>query len=459
MKLIVIILIILVLLIILFLYQLNSNNSNNSNNLKNLSEESNCLKEEEINDIKPCQKGISLRGKCNNIIKKFFKDENIEYSDKYLDNADYTYPAFILSQYNKELKKSELVLPYKIYQKILNSKLKNKNSSICVFIGQSGLLGDQTKLPFGDDIRLTTLLQLYHSALFFVEMTDDKIPDPQKNLQDILFSIELWGEGGRHTIMSNLFPSYKKENNKYIVDNDAQSINRIIIQYPEAFGCKNDGSYWKFFDTVYYAGNVSNLSMESLYFFSNFFISRYWGYSGLTLSSMPCDNINQLPNSFMPSITCDTFAQYMCVVLEIVDSNFRKYNNYKNISWNDIEIIGKYSEVDLNNPNELNDLQIYIDEINEFIKENTKQKFTVSQGENNILSKIIINKIGSEFFQLMIRYITKNVDIRKDPCMYISLFHNGMFKIYKIILEYPYIQSIYGVCPGKMFKKSNYIFF
>ncbi len=439
---------------------MNSKNSKNSLNYSlNLNEKDKCSKEEEINDIKSCQKGISLKGKCNNIIKKFFKDENIEYSDKYLDKPDYIYPAFIVSQYNLDLQKSELVLPYKIYQKILNSKLKNKNSSICVFVGQVGLLGDQTKLPFGDDIRLTTLLQLYHSSLFFVEMTDNKIPDPQKNPQDILFSLELWGEGGRESIMSNFFPLYKKENNKYIADKDAQSISKIILQYPEAFGCKNDGSYWKFFDTVYYAGNVSNLSMELLYFFSNFFISRYWGYSGLTLSSMPCDNINQLPNSFIQSITCDTYAQYICSILEIVDSNFKKYNNYKNISWNDVEIIGKYSEVDLNNPNELNDLQIYNNEINEFLQENTKQKFTVSQGENNMLSKIIINKLGAEFFQLMIRYITKNVDIKKEPCMYISLFHNGMFKIYKVILEYPYIQSIYGVCPGEMFKKSNNIFF
>ena len=456
-----ILIIIFILLIILFLYQ---SNSMNSMNLMTLS---NCLKEEEINDIKPCQTGISLKGRCNNIINKFFKDENIDYSDKYLDNADYIYPAFIVSQYNVKTNQSELVLPYKIYQKILNSKLKNKNSSICVFVGQYGLLGDQTKLPFGNNIKLTTLLHLYHSALFFVEMKDDKIPDPQKNPQDILFSLELWGEGGRETIMSNFFPLYKKENNKYIVDIDAQTINRIIIQYPEAFGCKNDGSYWnKYWDNIEYLGNVSKLSMDSLYFFSNFFISRYWGYSGLTLSSMPCDNINQLPNSFIPCITCDTYAQYMCIVLEIVDSNFRKYNNYKNISWNDMEIIGEYCEVDLNNPNELNDLQIYNSEINQFLQENTKQKFTVSQEQKftvspgqNMLSKIILNKIGAEFFQLMIRYITKNVNIKKEPCMYLSLFHNGIFKIYKIILEYPYIQSIYDVCPGEMFKKSTPIFF
>ena len=440
------ILLILILLIILFLYQSNSMNSKNS---MSLLKESNCSKEEEINDIKPCQRGISLKGKCNNIIKKFFKDENIEYSDKYLDNPNKTYPAFIVSQYNKELQKSELVLPYKIYQKILNSKLKNKNSSICVFIGQSGLY----------DNKLASLLHLYHSALFFVEMTDDKIPDPQKNPQDILFSLELWAEDGRETIASNFFPLYKEENNKYIADKDAQSISKIIIQYPEAFGCKNDGSYWKFFDTVYYVGNVSNSSMESLYFFSNFFISRYWGYSLITLSSIACDNINQFPDSFIPSITCDTYAQYMCLVLEIVDTDFKKYNNYKNISWNDTEIIGEYSEVDLNNPNELNDLQIYNSEINQFLQENTKQNFTVSQGENNMLSKIILNKIGPEFFQLMIRYITKNVNMKKQPCMYISLFNNGMFKIYKVILEYPYIQSIYGVCPGEMFKKTNHIFF
>ena len=169
---------------------MNSMNSMNSMNLMTLS---NCLKEEEINDIKPCQTGISLKGRCNNIINKFFKDENIDYSDKYLDNADYIYPAFIVSQYNVKTNQSELVLPYKIYQKILNSKLKNKNSSICVFVGQYGLLGDQTKLPFGNNIKLTTLLHLYHSALFFVEMKDDKIPDPQKNPQDILFSLELWG--------------------------------------------------------------------------------------------------------------------------------------------------------------------------------------------------------------------------------------------------------------------------
>lgn len=449
---IIIIIIILTILVIVFL---------NKSTLKNLTQsmkESNCSKEDIINDIKSCQTGISLKGRCNNIINKFFKDENIDYSDKYLDNAYYTYPAFIVSQYNVKTNQSELVLPYKMYQKILNSKLKNKNSSICVFVGQSGLELGKTKTPFGD-IKLSNLFQLYHSSLFFVEMTDDKIPDPQKNPQDVLFTIELWGEGGRETILSNFFPLYKKENDKYIADKDVQSLNKIIIQFPEAFGCKNDGSYWNnMWQNIEYLGNISKLSIESLYFFSNFFISRYWGYSVSTLTSIPCDNINQLPDSTIPCITCDTFVQYMCTVLEIVDSNFRKYNNYKNVSWNDLEIIGKYSEVDLNNPNELNDLQIYNSEIDAFLKENTKQKFTVSPGQN-MLSKIIINKIGAEFFQLMIRYITKNVNIKTEPCMYMSLFHNGTYKIYKILLEYPYVQSIYDVCPGKMFKKSNYIFF
>ena len=65
--------------------------------LSKQSNQSNCSKEEEINDIKSCQTSISLKGTCNNIIKKFFEDENITYSDQYLDNPNYIYPAFIMS--------------------------------------------------------------------------------------------------------------------------------------------------------------------------------------------------------------------------------------------------------------------------------------------------------------------------------------------------------------------------
>jgi hypothetical protein len=343
------------------------------------------------------------------------------------------------------------------------SKQNDPNLKISVFIGQKAIYANN----------IMNLLQIYHSGVFFVEESKHKNFIKNKaNAKDILFAIELWGTEGNPDfgIASCMFPEPSMMNNE--VDPALQSINEIIIKYPEGFGCSPDGGYFnRYYDKTWYMGDTTLSNIKNLYNFSNNWLSTKWGYVGSSILSEPCSSVDNLPSSFVLGNTCDSFAQGICLELKKNDPSFK--GMLSDAAWNDIQVFGNFQKVNLRNPKEYGDLKEYLRYLKAqitkvesiFIKENfdsdseTDFDFDFDFAKNNnLISKFVINTvIGKKLFPLIVKIAINSPKQSNNgqPFIYLSSFEDNKFVAYKVTLSTPYLQSIYSVCPGILYEKLN----
>jgi hypothetical protein len=389
-----------------------------------------------------CESMKANIGNCNNMIKKFFEDEGIKYLKNYSDDPDSAQPGILVAEYDYIKGKVVPVIPPEIYSKILNSKLSNKNDKnlgISVFVAQTPIFSN----------KIADVLQIYHTALVFVE-TSKYNEETGVFPEDILFCLELLVQ----TVPINplglatcLYPKIKDGK----VDISYQSLSKIVIEYPEAFGCKADGGYWdKRYKFITHVGNTTKSVIEGLYGESIKWFQNNWAYVATTLVSQPCYG-NIVPENSLFGITCGTFVQAMCALLvHNYPENFSGL--FEKVAWNDTELIGEWEKVDLTSKKNVIDINIYIDTIDKVLKsiaDNNKTTLSNYDKENTAASKYILNSIvGSIIFPKVIKFILKT----ENPYMYVTGFEDNTYNVYKITLSPPYLQSVFDICPGLMYK-------
>jgi len=410
---------------------------------------------------KHCDKHLAPIGENNNILKKFFEDENVQFNYGYLDDITSVLPGLVVADYDIKNKSVRKILPYNIYQKIVREKLVNKmNPNISIFVAD---------IPIGQST-LTKDFQIYHSCLFFVESS--KVNNNKDLLpEDILFSLELWGRGGElaASIPSSLYPRIINGE----VDLSHQTLNKVVIEYPEAFGCSSDGGFWKgSWQHPTFLGDTSLTNIDKLYDISIAWLSKNYMYTYFSLVSEPCSNDKVVPSSFIMGTTCQSYGQGMCLELEKLDpGNFS--NLLEKISWNDPELIGSWEKINLQDPKQIQLLNTYLTSIDENIqvinkllnlfkhkKENFEFNFSSDDKkpeENNFYSKYILNLfIASIVIPLIIKFaVDKSIYLNQPPYVYVVGFVEGSANVYKVTLKSPYLQSIYSLCPGLMYRKSH----
>ena len=382
-------------------------------------------------------------GTCNTMIKKFFEDEGVTFLENYLDDPPSSQPGILVAEYDFTKGKVVPVIPIEIYNKILNSKLRNKNDDnvgISVFVGQGPI--------FESDV--ADALQIYHTALVFVE-TSKYDPDEEISLKNILFCMELLVQTGLSPVgmASCLYPKVK--DNK--LDISYQSVSKIVIEFPEAFGCIADGGYWENrYKYINHVGDTTKSVVKSLYNESIKWFGNNWAYVATTLVSEPCYGTN-IPQNVLMGITCGTFVQAMCALL------YNKYPDkfeglFDKIAWNDSELVGEWERVDLTNDENVKAIGKYMVELNKTIKQINDGTLILNSlnneyvKENTGKSKYILNvQIGSVMFPKIIKSIVKS----DEPYMYVTGFENGVYNVYKIKISPPYLQSVFDICPGLMY--------
>jgi len=450
-----------------------------------------------------CKNVYCPPGKCNTFLTDFF-DGVVD--ESYLWGPLYNQAALVIAEYRGN--KVVPVLPFKYFQKVLNAKLNIKMKDkllgypkLSVFVGQKAIMSTEMKTKIGLFNPLTPL-QVYHSGLFFVEASKYEDSRPNVKPQDILFCLELWGEGkGKLAAGSCMYPDENK---------DSQDKNKIVIEYPEAFGCEADGGYWKdSWDETWYLGDAEYKDIEKLYNASINWLTHNWGYTGVTLISQPCDvdKIHHEIDTFSEtdavlSSTCSSYIQAMCIFLEN-NTNGSLTNLLSKVPWTDMQlVIDKVDVVDLESPAVKKDIADYIQKLNKlfgveenvkndnltfnpfnkfnpfenpfsnFMK-NIKQKihdhFNVPDEKQNLLSKSVFNVLLGSFIIPMVVYFMLNEFHFGAPYLYISSFDNtydntfvdkdaeiGRFILRKVYLKLPSsFKNVYSTCPGFLYENYN----
>jgi hypothetical protein len=162
--------------------------------------------------------------------------------------------------------------------------------------------------------------------------------------------------------------------------------------------------------------------------------------------------------------TCDSFAQGMILAMKNNDRSFR--GMLSDCPWNEIELFGTFAKVDLNSFSEHAALSAYLvkletamDNLSKLMDNKTKENFDfnfdfLKSKDNNLLSKFVLNTlVGKTLFPEIIKLALLETD--KNPYIYMTSFQNGQFDVYKITLSTPYLQSIYSICPGILYEKTN----
>ena len=411
------------------------------------------------------------------MLKKFFDN----YSENYLYNPETPNAAVVLSEYDPESKKVKTVVPYNMYQKILKSKISSEK--ISVFIGQVVVSAGKIETPYGTKNPLKPL-QIFHSALFFVETTkyiaNEKVVLPE----DILFTVELWAPGQGFGAASCLYPIL----NGSSIDILQQDVSKIIVQYPEAFGCKSDGAYWDgHWDETFYLGDTSVSTVEQLYDISFTWLSTNWGYTAVSLVSSSCIEDKELPTNAVLGNTCESFVQAMCIELQKLDKTFT--NLLSNLPFNDVELIGTWNKLDLSLPPVVEAINKYNATIQLILEKasETKEQYDYNDIEmvlpkyaQNFLKKKLVNSdvtlgedgpenrgkqndisnkvnlaLGAILIPMLIAKLAAvgMVDENGKPVLLISTFNTNAFDVYQITLERPYLQSIYSTCPSMLYEK------
>ncbi len=402
------------------------------------------------------------------------------YSEKYLYNPENTGAALVLSAYDQEAEKVIKFLPYKMYQKILKSKITTDD--ISVFIGQVVVSAGKIETAYGTKNPFKPL-QIYHSAFFFVETTKYKANNNMVLPEDILFTIELWAPGQGFGAASCLYPVLNGKS----VDILQQDVSKIIIEYPEAFGCASDGAYWDgHWDEIFYLGDTTVSVVEQFYDLSFDWLSSNWGYTAVSLVSSSCVEDEQLPNKAVLGNTCESFIQAMCLKLQKIDKSFT--NLLPNLPFNDIELIGKWEKLNLQSQEVVdaingynatiklilekasetvesfddNDQIILPKYIRKFLKKKlVNSDFTLGEdgpenkGKQSDLSNKVNLLISSVLFPALIKKLSEigMVDQNNRPVLIVTIFNKNAFDVYKITLETPYLQSIYSTCPSMLYEK------
>ena len=411
------------------------------------------------------------------MLKKFFDN----YSENYLYNPETTGAAVILCEYDPESKKVKKVVPYNMYQKILKSKISSEK--ISVFIGQVVVSAGKIETAYGTKNPLKPL-QIFHSALFFVETTKYEANDKVVLPQDILFTIELWAKGQGLGSASCLYPILNSD----VIDINNQDVSKIIVQYPEAFGCESDGGYWDgHWDEIFYMGDTTVAIVDQLYDLSFKWLSTNWGYTGVSLVSSSCIEDKELPTNAVLGNTCESFIQAMCVELQKLDKSFT--NLLSNLPFNDVELIGKWSKLNLSSPQVVEAINKYNEMIHLILEKasETKEPYDYNDIDivlptyaQNFLKKKLVNSeltlgedgpenrgkqndisnkfnlvLGAILIPMLIAKLAMlgMLDESDRPVLFISIFNTNAFDVYQITLERPYLQSIYSTCPSMLYEK------
>jgi len=409
-------------------------------------------------------------------LKKFFNN----YSENYLYNPETPNAAVVLSEYDKESKKVKTVVPYNMYQKILKSKINTQK--ISVFIGQVVVSAGKIETAYGTKNPLKPL-QIYHSALFFVETTKYNANNKVVLPEDILFTVELWAPGQGFGAASCLYPVL----NGSSIDILQQDVSKIIVQYPEAFGCKSDGAYWDgHWDETFYLGDTSVSNVDKLYDLSFKWLSTNWGYSAVSLVSSSCIEDEELPKSAVLGNTCESFVQAMCLELQKLDTSFT--NLLSNLPFNDVELIGKWNKLDLSLPPVVEAINKYNATIQLILEKASETKEPYGYNINdmvlpkyarNFLKKKLINSdvtlgedgpenrgkqndisnkfnlaLGAILIPTLIAKLAAvgMIDENGGPVLLVTLFNTNAFDVYQITLDRPYLQSIYSTCPPMLYE-------
>jgi hypothetical protein len=403
-----------------------------------------CTKEQDINDINL------------NFTRAIFNEEKIKFSDKYL--YDKKSPALVIAQYDEMKGRVVKVLPREIIQKILLERLGENSTDISVFVSQSYISAANVQIPF-HDATVSEYLNLYHTALLFVKPS----PFQTNTSKDIIATLELWDVGsGELGPASCLYPRIRDGK----VDIKSQDLNKIIMRCPEAFGCKNDGMYWnnQWVNTTY-LGELSAFEVEYLYDLSVDWLENNWVYTGVSLREKVCD----YSSKFVMSKKCDSFVRDMCNI--IIEQYPSKREMIKTLKLNDAELIGDFEPVDLNDEKVVMDINNYVKAIDKFIglfsrKESFELNYPVrklskqtmsflhKKRNNNVqyqLSSENHNQRSSDFEYGINRLIGKEltdliVSEFKNAFMYVAMFEQNEFTVYKILLKPPYMALLWNSC-------------
>ena len=476
--LIVISLIIFIIIISVALFYSNKKNTQ----VNNVQEE----EEEQIEDDDPltCTKETITVENPSIMLKQFF-DNN--YSEKYLFDPTSTGGGLVLSEYDLDEGAVIEVVPYKMFQKILKSKINT--DGITVFVGQVALSAGKIETAKGEKNPLKAI-QVFHSALFFVETSKYKANGNIVLPEHILFSLELWAPGQGLGAASCLYPVLTEEGKVDILNQD---VCKIIVQYPEAFGCKDTGGYWDgHWNEMFYIGDTSVSVIEKLYQESFEWLSKNWGYSALSLVSSPCieeENII-LPSNAVLGNTCESFIEAMCLVLEKLDkANFK--NLLSNLPFNDVELIGTWMKLPLEMTGVPQLVSAYNTKV-QLILNATKKKDSLdfdaggipipkdirdllkrqrggdsdvvmlgengpeNRGKQNRISNQTNMMISSVLIPTLIKKLSK-IGMVEDGnlSLLVTIFNSETteFDVYKVTLEHPYLQNMYSVCPSMLYKE------
>jgi len=379
----------------------------------------------------------------NDILKNWFECEDYYQNDNgafpnyyyYLDDPNSTYTAFNIAKYDFKQEKVISNLPYNFYKKILYQKLSTKNDPntlISVIIAQSVI---QLKNIPESAKDIQKALYAYHTSILFVESSKYKQNNNKLDNKDILFSLELWAEGGNQVLglASCLYPYIS--NGK--VDKYSQSYSVINIQYPEAFGCTNDGSYWNY-DNLFYIGETKASNIEKLYDHSVQWLSNNWGYIGGAIVNSECSSA--IPNNPIIANTCDSYGQSVCLFLDKIDPNNFK-DSITKLPWTDMEIIGEYTKIDLSDVNFIKIFDNYKEQINKII-------YSLIPNKNNIID--YFDNLSKNYGNInnIINDLAKQMST-----IYTCSFNGKDFDLYSIKLTFPYVRNVYSTCPGLMYKK------
>ena len=416
-----------------------------------------------VDTINECGPNVSPLGTCNKIIEDFFAEENEIFDTKYLDSVDVPLPALVIAQYDQKNEKVVPILPFKMYEKILKHKLKekyNNDTEITLLVGQVAVSSGKFQTPFGT-VKPLNIAQIYHSTIIFIETSKyNTYKEGTINQEDIIMTLELWGEKGYLGIASLLYPKITNG----MVDINYQSVNKIVVQYPDAFGCKNDGSFWtNYFDKIWFLGNTKIDKVKQLYNTSINFLSQKWGYVGASLLSAPYDETikYKTPVKYLLGNQCDSFAQGMCVALESIDpSNFK--NLVSSINWNEVEAFGEWEVVDTTNPDVQKEIEIYLNKIDGLLnKKPTVENYTPTNISNinsvrqSKFSNYLINQqIGLHIMPLIINFLIDR-QLKDAPYIYVASFQNKQFNVYKITLYKPYLRSDWSPYSGILYQQEN----
>jgi hypothetical protein len=175
----------------------------------------------------------------------------------------------------------------------------------------------------------------------------------------------------------------------------------------------------------------------------------------------------------------------MCIELEKLDTSFT--NLLSNLPFNDVELIGEWEKLELSTPQVIDAINSYNKTIQlilakasetrepfnyndneqlvlpKYAQDFLKKKQVLTLGENGSENKGKQNKIGNKV-NLMIGSVLMPLIIKKlaaigmvdennNPVLIVTIFNSNKFDVYKIILESPYLQSIYSTCPPMLYEQ------